>query len=397
MENYRMRDVVIVSAARTAIGSFGGALKEISAVELGKIAAQEVIKRAGIDSSLIEEVVIGNVLSAGHGQNTARQVAIQAGIPETTPAMTISKVCGSGLRAISLAAQMIKAGDCDVVLAGGTESMSNAAYVMKKARFGLKMGHDTILDSMIQDGLWDAFNNYHMGMTAENIAEKWNITREEQDAFAAESQKRAEEAIKAGKFKDEIVPVIIPQRKGDPIIFDTDEFPRYGTTAEKLSKLGAAFQKDGTVTAGNASGINDGAAMLLLMSRDKAESLGLPVMATIKSYASAGVDPSIMGYGVVPSCQKAMKIAGIKAEDLDLVEANEAFAVQALCVCNELGFDAEKTNVNGGAIALGHPIGCSGARILTTLLYEMKKRESKLGLASLCIGGGMGTAMIVER
>jgi len=392
-----MRDVVIVSAARTAIGSFGGALKEISAVELGKIAAQEVIKRAGIDSSLIEEVVIGNVLSAGHGQNTARQVAIQAGIPETTPAMTISKVCGSGLRAISLAAQMIKAGDCDVVLAGGTESMSNAAYVMKKARFGLKMGHDTILDSMIQDGLWDAFNNYHMGMTAENIAEKWNITREEQDAFAAESQKRAEEAIKAGKFKDEIVPVIIPQRKGDPIIFDTDEFPRYGTTAEKLSKLGAAFQKDGTVTAGNASGINDGAAMLLLMSRDKAESLGLPVMATIKSYASAGVDPSIMGYGVVPSCEKAMKIAGIKSEDLDLVEANEAFAVQALCVCNELGFDAEKTNVNGGAIALGHPIGCSGARILTTLLYEMKKRESKLGLASLCIGGGMGTAMIVER
>nr|WP_330387938.1 acetyl-CoA C-acetyltransferase [Anaerobium acetethylicum] len=397
MENYRMRDVVIVSAARTAIGSFGGALKEISAVELGKIAAQEVIKRAGIDSSLIEEVVIGNVLSAGHGQNPARQVAIQAGIPETTPAMTISKVCGSGLRAISLAAQMIKAGDCDVVLAGGTESMSNAAYVMKKARFGLKMGHDTILDSMIQDGLWDAFNNYHMGMTAENIAEKWNITREEQDAFAAESQKRAEEAIKAGKFKDEIVPVIIPQRKGDPIIFDTDEFPRYGTTAEKLSKLGAAFQKDGTVTAGNASGINDGAAMLLLMSRDKAESLGLPVMATIKSYASAGVDPSIMGYGVVPSCEKAMKIAGIKSEDLDLVEANEAFAVQALCVCNELGFDAEKTNVNGGAIALGHPIGCSGARILTTLLYEMKKRESKLGLASLCIGGGMGTAMIVER
>ncbi|SCP98483.1 acetyl-CoA C-acetyltransferase [Anaerobium acetethylicum] len=392
-----MRDVVIVSAARTAIGSFGGALKEISAVELGKIAAQEVIKRAGIDSSLIEEVVIGNVLSAGHGQNPARQVAIQAGIPETTPAMTISKVCGSGLRAISLAAQMIKAGDCDVVLAGGTESMSNAAYVMKKARFGLKMGHDTILDSMIQDGLWDAFNNYHMGMTAENIAEKWNITREEQDAFAAESQKRAEEAIKAGKFKDEIVPVIIPQRKGDPIIFDTDEFPRYGTTAEKLSKLGAAFQKDGTVTAGNASGINDGAAMLLLMSRDKAESLGLPVMATIKSYASAGVDPSIMGYGVVPSCEKAMKIAGIKSEDLDLVEANEAFAVQALCVCNELGFDAEKTNVNGGAIALGHPIGCSGARILTTLLYEMKKRESKLGLASLCIGGGMGTAMIVER
>ncbi|MGB4661054.1 MAG: acetyl-CoA C-acetyltransferase [Mobilitalea sp.] len=392
-----MRDVVIVSAVRTAIGSFGGTLKDLTAVELGTIAAVEVIKRAKIDSSIIDEVVIGNVLSAGHGQNTARQVAIKSGIEESVPALTVSKVCGSGLRAISLAVQMIKAGDCEVVLAGGTESMSNAAYVMKKARFGIKMGHDVLLDTMIQDGLWDSFNDYHMGVTAENIAEQWNITREMQDEFSACSQQRAEAAIKAGKFTEEIVPVIIPQRKADPIIFDTDEFPRYGTTAEKLAKLSPAFKKEGTVTAGNSSGINDGAAMVIVMSKDKADTLGLPILATIKSYASAGVDPAIMGYGVVPACKKAMKIAGIKADDLDLIEANEAFAAQALCVCKELGFDAEKTNVNGGAIALGHPIGCSGARILVSLLYEMQKRESKLGLASLCIGGGMGTAMIVER
>lgn len=392
-----MGDVVIVSAVRTAIGSFGGALKELSAVEIGKTAAEEAIKRAGIDSSMIDEVVIGNVLSAGNGQNIARQVAIKAGIPETVPAMTLSKVCGSGLRAISLAAQTIKAGDNEVVLAGGTESMSNAAYVLKKARFGMKMGHETIIDSMIQDGLWDAFNDYHMGITAENIAEKWNITREMQDEFAAQSQSRAEEAIKMGKFKDEIVPVVMPQRKGDPIVFDTDEFPRFGTTAQTLSKLKPAFQSNGSVTAGNSSGINDGAAMMVLMSREKAESLGLPILATIKSYASAGVDPSIMGYGVVPASKKALELAKLSAEEIDLVEANEAFAAQAMCVCKELGFDAEKTNVNGGAIALGHPIGCSGARILTTLLYEMQKRDAKHGLASLCIGGGMGTAMILER
>lgn len=392
-----MGDVVIVSAVRTAIGSFGGALKELSAVEIGKTAAEEAIKRAGIDSSMIDEVVIGNVLSAGNGQNIARQVAIKAGIPETVPAMTLSKVCGSGLRAISLAAQTIKAGDNEVVLAGGTESMSNAAYVLKKARFGMKMGHETIIDSMIQDGLWDAFNDYHMGITAENIAEKWNITREMQDEFAAQSQSRAEEAIKMGKFKDEIVPVVMPQRKGDPIVFDTDEFPRFGTTAQTLSKLKPAFQSNGSVTAGNSSGINDGAAMMVLMSREKAESLGLPILATIKSYASAGVDPSIMGYGVVPASKKAMELAKLSAEEIDLVEANEAFAAQAMCVCKELGFDADKTNVNGGAIALGHPIGCSGARILTTLLYEMQKRDAKHGLASLCIGGGMGTAMILER
>ena len=392
-----MGDVVIVSAVRTAIGSFGGALKELSAVDIGKIAAEEAIKRAGIDPSMIDEVVIGNVLSAGQGQNIARQVAIQAGIPETVPAMTLSKVCGSGLRAISLAAQTIKAGDNEVVLAGGTESMSNAAYVLKKARFGMKMGHETIIDSMIQDGLWDAFNDYHMGITAENIAGEWNITRQMQDEFAAQSQKRAEEAIQSGRFKDEIVPVIMPQRKGDPIVFDTDEFPRFGTTAEKLSKLKPAFKPDGSVTAGNSSGINDGAAIMVLMSREKAESLGLPILATIKSYASAGVDPSIMGYGVVPASKKAMELAKLSADDLDLVEANEAFAAQALCVCKDLGFDADKTNVNGGAIALGHPIGCSGARILTTLVYEMQKRDAKHGLASLCIGGGMGTAMILER
>ncbi|HHV12254.1 MAG TPA: acetyl-CoA C-acetyltransferase [Clostridiales bacterium] len=392
-----MRDVVIVSAVRTAIGSFGGSLKDVSAVELGKIAAGEAIKRAGIDASLIDEVVIGNVLSAGHGQNVARQVAMEAGIPDTVPAMTLSKVCGSGLRAVSLAVQTIKAGDNDVVLAGGTESMSNAAYVLKKARFGMKMGHETIIDTMIQDGLWDAFHDYHMGVTAENIAEKFGITREMQDALAAQSQQRAEAAIKEGKFKEEIVPVIIPQRKGDPVVFDTDEFPRFGTTAEKLAKLAPAFKKDGTVTAGNASGINDGAAMLVIMSKEKAESLGLPILATIKAYASAGVDPSIMGYGVVPACKKAMEKAGISAGDIDLVEANEAFAAQAISVCADLGFSSDKTNVNGGAIALGHPIGCSGARILVTLLHEMKKKDSKVGLASLCIGGGMGTAMIVER
>jgi acetyl-CoA C-acetyltransferase len=397
MEERNMRDVVIVSAVRTAIGSFGGTLKDISAAELGKIAAEEAINRAGIDASMIDEVVIGNVLSAGHGQNIARQVAIKAGVPETVPAMTLSKVCGSGLRAISLAVQTIKAGDNDVVLAGGTESMSNATYVLKKARFGMKMGHETVIDTMIQDGLWDAFHDYHMGITAENIAEKFGITREQQDAFAAQSQRRAEEAIKEGRFKEEIVPVIIPQRKADPIVFDTDEFPRFGTTAEKLAKLAPAFKKDGTVTAGNASGINDGAAMFVIMAKEKAEGLGLPILATIKSYASAGVDPSIMGYGVVPACNKAMEMAGITAKEIDLVEANEAFAAQAISVCKDLGFTEDKTNVNGGAIALGHPIGCSGARILVSLLHEMKRRESKIGLASLCIGGGMGTAMIVER
>lgn len=392
-----MKEVVIVSAARTAIGSFNGAFKNLTGVDLGIVAAKEAVKRAGIDSSVIDEVVIGNVLNGGHGQNPARQIAIKAGISDKIPAFTISKVCGSGLRAVSLAAQMIKAGDVDVVLAGGSESMSNAAYVLHKARFGIRMGNDTLVDSMIQDGLWDAFNNYHMGVTAENIAEKFNITREMQDEFALRSQQRAEAAIKSGKFVEEIVPVEIPQRKGDPVVVDTDEFPRFGATIEALAKLKPAFKKDGTVTAGNASGINDGAAMLVVMSKEKAVELGAPILATIKSYATGGVDPSIMGYGVVPACEKAMAKAGVKADDLDLIEANEAFAAQALSVCNDLGFNPEKTNVNGGAIALGHPIGCSGARILTTLLYEMKRRDSKLGLASLCIGGGMGTTIIVER
>lgn len=392
-----MKEVVIVSAVRTAIGNFGGALKDMSAAELGKVVAVEALSRAKIDGTMVDEIIIGNVLSAGHGQNIARQVGMKAGIADTVPALTVSKVCGSGLRAVSLAVQTIKAGDNEVVLAGGTESMSNAAYLMKKARFGMKMGHETILDSMIQDGLWDVFNDYHMGMTAENIAEKWNITREMQDVYSAKSQQKAEAAILAGKFKEEIVPIVIPQRKANPIIFDTDEFPRFSTTAEKLAKLSPAFLTGGTVTAGNASGINDGAAMFVLMSREKAESLGVPILATIKSYASAGVDPSIMGYGVVPACQKAMTLAGITTKDLDLIEANEAFAAQSLCVCKELDLEEDKTNVNGGAIALGHPIGCSGARILVTLLYEMQKRNSKMGLASLCIGGGMGTAMIVER
>jgi acetyl-CoA C-acetyltransferase len=392
-----MREVVIVSAVRTPIGSFGGTLKDISAIELGKIAAIEAIKRAGIDSSEIDEVLIGNVLSAGQGQNVARQVAMQAGIPNKVPALTVSKVCGSGLRAISLAVQTIKAGDNDIVLAGGTESMSNAAYVLKKARFGYKMGEGALVDTMITDGLWDAFHNYHMGITAENIANRWNISREMQDKYAARSQQKAEAAIVGGKFKEEIVPVKIPQKRGDTIVFDTDEFPRFGTIKENLSKLSPAFQKDGTVTAGNASGINDGAAMIVLMAKEKAKELGVPILATVKAYASAGVDPSIMGYGVVPACERALDLAGLSSKDIELVEANEAFAAQALQVCKELGFDEEKTNVNGGAIALGHPIGCSGARILVTLLHEMKKREAKTGLASLCIGGGMGTAMIVER
>lgn len=392
-----MKEVVIVSACRTAVGSFNGTLKDMTGVELGAIAAKEAIKRAGIDSNVIDEIVIGNVLSAGHGQNPARQMAIKAGISDKIPSFTLSKVCGSGLRAVSLAAQMIKAGDVDVVLAGGAESMSTAAYALMKARSGYRMGDGKLVDTMITDGLWDAFNNYHMGMTAENIAEKFNITRQMQDEFSLRSQQRAEAAIKSGKFVEEIVPVEIPQRKGDPVIFDTDEFPRFGTTIEALAKLKPAFKKDGTVTAGNASGINDGAAMLVIMSKEKAEELGAPIMATIKSYATGGVDPAIMGYGPVPACEKAMAKAGVKVEDFDLIEANEAFAAQAISVCNDLGFDSEKTNVNGGAIAIGHPIGCSGARILTTLLYEMKRRDSKLGLATLCIGGGMGTSLIVER
>ena len=376
-----MREVVIVSAARTAMGSFGGSLAGVSAVDLGVTAAKGAIERAGVDVALIDEVIIGNVLSAGLGQNIARQITLGAGIPNTVPALSVNKVCGSGMRTVGLAAQAIKAGDADIILAGGTESMSNAPYVVKGAGFGVKMGNQTLVDEMITDGLWDAFNNYHMGVTAENVAEQKGITREDQDVFAVESQRRAQVAIETGRFKDEIVPVLIPQRKGDPKVFDTDEYPKFNTTIENLAKLRPAFKKDGTVTAGNASGINDGAAMFIIASKEKALELNLPIMATIKSYASG----------------KAMEKAGITAADIDLVEANEAFAAQAIAVCDELGFKREITNVNGGAIALGHPIGASGARILTTLLFEMEKRDVKCGLASLCIGGGMGTAIIVER
>ncbi len=392
-----MKEVVIASAVRTPIGAYGGSLKKVSTIELGKIATQEAIKRSGIKPEMIDEVIMGCVLQAGLGQNVGRQVSINSGIPETVPAMTINKVCGSGLRAISLAVQMIMAGDNDIVLAGGTENMSQAPYLLPNNRWGKRMGNGKVIDSMVHDGLWEIFNGYHMGITAENIAEQWEITREEQDEFAAESQNRAEKAIKSGRFKDEIVPVEVPQRKGDPQIVDTDEYPRFGTTAEKLGKLRPAFKKDGTVTAGNSSGINDGAAALIIMSKEKANELGVEPLVTIKSHASAGLDPRIMGYGPVPSSKKALEKAGMTIDDIDLVEANEAFAAQSLAVVKDLGLDIEKTNVNGGAIALGHPIGCSGARILVTLLYEMIKRDSKTGLATLCIGGGQGTAIIVER
>ena len=392
-----MKDVVIVSAVRTAIGTFGGSLKDVPAVDLGALVIKEAVNRAGIKPELVEEVIMGNVIQAGLGQNTARQAAVKSGLPEEIPAMTINKVCGSGLRAVSLAAQMIKAGDADCVVAGGMESMSNAPYAIKEMRWGHKMNATKTVDTMINDALWDAFNDYHMGVTAENIAEKWNLTREELDAFAASSQAKAEAAIKAGKFKDEIVPVVIPQRKGDPKVFDTDEGPRFGTTAETLAKLKPCFIKDGKVTAGNASGINDGAAAFVIMSADKAKELGLKVMATIKSYGSRGLDPAIMGYGPFYATKKALENVNMEVKDLDLIEANEAFASQSLAVAKDLGFDMDKVNVNGGAIALGHPVGASGARILVTLLHEMEKRDAKTGLASLCIGGGMGTALIVER
>ena len=392
-----MREVVIVSAARTPIGSFGGSLKGIPTRKLGAIAIKAAVERAGIKPEMVEEVIMGAVLQGGLGQNVARQMTLDAGLPIEVPAMTINKVCGSGLRAVELAAQIIKAGDADIVVAGGAENMSATAYAMPAARWGARMNNAQMVDMMVNDGLWDAFNGYHMGITAENIAEKWGITREELDEFSVISQNRAEEAIKAGKFKDEIVPVEIPQRKGDPIIFDTDEFPKFGTTIEKVAKLKGAFKKDGIVTAANASGINDAGAAVVVMSKEKADELGIKPLCTIKSYASAGVDPSIMGVGPVPASEKALKKAGLTVADMDLVEANEAFAAQSLAVRKDLGLDPEKTNVNGGAIAIGHPIGASGCRILITLIYEMMKRDSKYGLATLCIGGGMGTALVVER
>lgn len=392
-----MREVVIASAVRTALGSFGGSLKDVSAADLGALVIKEAVNRAGIKPELVEEVVMGNVIQAGLGQNVARQATVKAGLPVEVPAMTINKVCGSGLRTVALAAQMIKAGDADVVVAGGMENMSAAPYILDKARWGQRMGDGKLVDSMIKDALWDAFNNYHMGVTAENIAKEWNLTREEQDAFSAASQQKAEKAIKEGKFKDEIVPVVIPQRKGEPKVFDTDEFPRFGTTAESLAKLKPAFIKDGTVTAGNASGINDGAAAFVIMSAEKAKELGVKPLAKIVSYGNRGLDPAIMGYGPFHATKKALEAANLTVEDLDLIEANEAFAAQSLAVAKDLNFDMNKVNVNGGAIAIGHPVGASGARILTTLLYEMQRRDAKRGLATLCIGGGMGTALIVER
>lgn len=392
-----MREVVIVSAVRTPIGAYGGKFKDVSAVQLGTIVAKEVLRRVNVDPSLVEEVIFGNVLGAGLGQNVARQVAVHAGIPIEVPSFTVNKVCGSGLKTVALAAQAIKAGEADIILAGGTENMSQAPYLLKSARWGQRMGDGVIEDYMVKDGLWDVFNDYHMGKTAENIVEKYALTREEQDQLAVTSQNKAEAAIKAGRFVDEIVPVSIPQRKGDPIIVDTDEFPRFGATIDGFTKLRPAFDRNGSVTAASSSGINDGAAALLIMSREKADELGLKPLATIASYASAGVDPSIMGTGPIPATRKALEKANMKVEDLDLIEANEAFAAQALSVIKDLNLNTDIINVNGGAIALGHPIGASGARILVTLLHEMEKRDSKNGLATLCIGGGQGIAMVVKR
>ena len=392
-----MREVVIASAVRTPIGAFGGKFKDVSAVQLGTIVVKEALKRAKVEPNMVDEVIFGNVLQAGLGQNVARQVSVHAGIPIEVPSFTVNKVCGSGLKTVALAAQAILAGEADIVLAGGTENMSQAPYLLKSARWGQRMGNGQIEDYMVQDGLTDIFNGYHMGITAENIAEKYGFTREDQDQLSLESQNKAEEAVKNGRFKEEIVAVEIPQRKGDPIVVDTDEYPKFGTTIEALGKLRPAFKKDGTVTAGNASGINDGAAAIVVMSKEKADELGITPLATIVSYASAGVDPSLMGTGPIPATRKALAKANMTVENLDLIEANEAFAAQALSVIKELNLDTEKVNVNGGAIALGHPIGASGARILVSLLHEMAKRDSKNGLATLCIGGGQGIAMIVKR
>ncbi len=393
----QMQQAVIVSALRTPVGSFGKSLNSVPAVELGVTALKESLRRIPLEAEQIDEVILGNVLQGGLGQNPARQVAIHAGLPKEIPAFTINKVCASGLKSVFLAAQAVMLGDADVVVAGGIENMSRAPYVLNGCRWGQRMGDGKLIDLMILDGLWDAFNGYHMGITAENVSARFGVSRQEQDEFALASQQKAEAAIKSGRFKDEIVPVEIPQRKGKPVIFDTDEHPRLGTTLEALSKLPPAFKPDGTVTAGNASGINDAACIIIVMSEKKAASLGLKPLAVIRSYASSGVDPSIMGIGPVRASQKALARAGWSPQDLDLVEANEAFAAQAIVVNRELGWDLSKVNVNGGAIALGHPIGASGARILTTLLYEMQKRDARKGLATLCIGGGQGSAIVVER
>ncbi len=396
MSSLGKTEAVIVAAVRTAIGSFNGSLKDISAPDLGAAVIKDALKQAGVKPDQVDEIIMGNVLQAGLGQNPARQAAIKAGIPESASSMTINKVCGSGLKAVHLAAQAIIAGDAEIVVAGGMENMSQAPYLLKNARNGFKMGDQKLVDSMISDGLWCAFNDYHMGVTAENLCTKYEIGRTEQDEFAAASQEKATKAIEEGKFKDEITAIQIPQRKGDPLVFDTDEYPKKGTTAEKLGGLRPAFKKDGSVTAGNASGINDGAAALVVMSRAKAEELGLKPLVVIKGNASAGVDPSIMGIGPVNAVKKALDKAGKTMEDMDLIEANEAFAAQSLAVDRELNFNKEILNVNGGAIALGHPIGASGARILVTLIHEMKRRNAKTGLATLCIGGGQGVATVVE-
>lgn len=392
-----MKEVVIVAAGRSAIGAFQGSLSQLSAVELGTQVIKGVIARSGINAELVDEVIFGQVLTAGEGQNPARQSAIHAGLGTHTPAMTINKVCGSALKAVHLGAQAIANGDADFIIAGGQESMSNSAHVMPSSRTGQRMGPITMVDTMIKDGLWDAFNDYHMGITAENLAEKYDISREEQDAFAAASQQKAVAAQEAGKFKDEIIAINIPQRKGDDLVVDQDECPRAGTTVEKLAGMRAAFKKDGTVTAANASSLNDGAAAVMLASKEKAQELGLTILATIKGYANAGVDPSIMGIGPVSATERCLEKAGWDLKDVDLIEANEAFAVQSLSVGKELKWDSEKVNVNGGAIALGHPIGASGCRVLVTLIHEMQKRDAKKGLATLCIGGGMGVSLAIER
>ncbi|HEQ2813778.1 TPA: acetyl-CoA C-acetyltransferase [Streptococcus pyogenes] len=392
------KEVVITSAYRTPIGNFGGVFKSLSAVDLGVTVVTKILADTGLKSDAIDEVIFGNVLHAGLGQNVARQVALNAGLSYDTPAFTIDMVCGSGLKAVELGAQKIQTGNADIVLVGGTENMSQAPYVLQGQRWGSRMGDSKVVDTMLKDGLSDAFAGYHMGITAENIVQQYGLTREEQDAFAADSQRKAQFAIEKGRFKEEIAPVTIPQRKGEPLLVEQDEYPKFGTTVDKLAKLRPAFIKDeGTVTAGNASGINDGAAAILLMSKEKAEELGLPILAKITSYASAGVDPSIMGCGPIPATKKALAKAQLTIDDIDLIEANEAFAAQALAVSRDLGFDNEKVNVNGGAIALGHPIGASGARILVTLLAEMAKRDVRHGLATLCIGGGQGQSIIVTR
>ncbi|WP_095053963.1 acetyl-CoA C-acetyltransferase [Pseudomonas sp. Irchel s3b2] len=392
-----MNEVVIVAATRTAIGSFQGSLSAIPATELGAAVIRRLLEQTGIDAAQIDEVILGQVLTAGSGQNPARQTAIKAGLPDTTPALTLNKVCGSGLKAVQLAVQAIRCGDAELVIAGGQENMSLAPYVLPKARTGLRLGHAQLQDSVIQDGLWDAFNDYHMGITAENLANQYSISREDQDAFAATSQQKAAAAIEAGYFKGEITPILIPQRKGEPLVFDTDEQPRPDSTLQALGNLKPAFQKNGSVTAGNSSTLNDGAAVLMLASAAKALALGLPVLARIKAYASAGVDPSIMGIGPVPATRLVLTKAGWSLDDLDLIEANEAFAAQSLAVGKELGWDMNKVNVNGGAIALGHPIGASGARILVSLVHELIRRDGKKGLATLCIGGGQGVSLVIER